>query len=452
VGDEDLVRAKVPEADQIVVPYGLAHLLVVGDREDLPVVVGIVVGVSGNLLALAGDTTIIVAERVVGVVAVEVGLGLLVPDGKGVVVLNVDRVGQHDVVTQRLLELGRHEIVTGTRSGQDGEVNLEPEQVEDEGHDDESESTGGKVLSELGQTQRAAGPLNVEEIPEINDDGRANGDEGEEADVLGRDVAGEGKAGEDQPLPPLAAKGLVAQLVELDVAQEAASHGENKRGIQQDQASLANVRIVQENQSSGDDAGGQAVARLPHDEVGDGHGAGTKDRRKGSVRDVGNLVRNVGIANVLEVEVAIVSNKPSHEGEEQLSEGRVDIEEVGSLQVVRGKLAKVHLVENDLVGVADAPESSDKGQQSYDAEADLVIKLARRGLLLSSSLGELVQLGLRIKGGRIGGLFARDVSLPQAALGRLRSSHGSRGLGSEKAQGQRRKVTKENEVKRQMNK
>jgi hypothetical protein len=34
------------------------------------------------------------------------------------------------------------------------------------------------------------------------------------------------------------------------------------------------------------------------------------------------------------VEVSIITNEPADEGEEELAEGRVDIEEVGSLEVV----------------------------------------------------------------------------------------------------------------------
>jgi hypothetical protein len=40
------------------------------------------------------------------------------------------------------------------------------------------------------------------------------------------------------------------------------------------------------------------------------------------------------------VKVAIVADQPAHEGEEELAEGGVDIEEVGSLEVVGCKLSK----------------------------------------------------------------------------------------------------------------
>jgi hypothetical protein len=40
------------------------------------------------------------------------------------------------------------------------------------------------------------------------------------------------------------------------------------------------------------------------------------------------------------MEMAIVSHEPSHEGKKKLSERRMNIEEVGSLEVVGGKLDK----------------------------------------------------------------------------------------------------------------
>jgi len=40
------------------------------------------------------------------------------------------------------------------------------------------------------------------------------------------------------------------------------------------------------------------------------------------------------------METTVITHKPSHQGEEELSKGRVDIEEIGSLEVVGGKLSE----------------------------------------------------------------------------------------------------------------
>lgn len=270
--------------------------------------------------------------------AVQVRLCLLVTDANDVVILNVHRVGEHDVVAQCLLESWSHEIVARARAIEDSKVHLEPKQVEDEGQDDQAYRTRSEVLSKLRQAYGASTSLDVEQIPKINGNGRANGDKGKEADVLGRDVARQSIAGQDQPLPPLTAEGLMATLVELDVEQQAAGHGENEGCIKEDQASLSNVRIVQQDQGRGDYAGRHTVARLPHNEICNRDGQGSQNSRKRTERDVGNLVGNVRVADVFEVEMAVVAHEPTHEGEKQLSERRVDIEKVCSLEIVGSEL------------------------------------------------------------------------------------------------------------------
>lgn len=308
-------------------------------RKDLPVVVCVVVGIASNLLALAGDTAIIISQGVEVGVAVKVGLGLLVPDGDVIIVVNIDSICQHDVVAQGFLEFRRHEVVARAGSSQDGKVHLEPEKIEEEWQHDEANGAGSKVLSKQLQADGTVASLDIQKIPEINNDCGANGNESEEANVFGRDVAGQRKAGQDEPLPPFPAKRLMSQLVELDVEQETAGHGENQGGIEENQARLANVSIVQENQASSDKASRQAVARLPHDHIGDGHGQCTEDGGQGSESDVGNFVGDVGVADIFEVEVAVIPNQPANKGKEQLGKRRVHIEKVGALEVVGSKLS-----------------------------------------------------------------------------------------------------------------
>ena len=63
-------------------------------------VVQIIVCITGNLLALAADTTIVVLERVLVRVRMEEDTGILVPDSNGIVVTNLCSTGQEtfDVV------------------------------------------------------------------------------------------------------------------------------------------------------------------------------------------------------------------------------------------------------------------------------------------------------------------------------------------------------------------
>ena len=126
--------------------------------------------------------------------------------------------------------------------------------------------------------------------------------------------------------------------MELDVAEQAARHGKHKGGVEEDQARLANVGVVEEDKTGGNQASRKAVARLPHDHVDNGDGKGAENGGQRAESNIRDLVADVGIANVLEMEVAIIANQPAHKGKEQLAEWRVNIEEVCSLEIVGREL------------------------------------------------------------------------------------------------------------------
>lgn len=63
----------------------------------------------------------------------------------------------------------------------------------------------------------------------------------------------------------------------------------------------------------------------------------------------------------------------------------------------RAYLSKVHLVKDNLVRMADTPESSNEGQDSDEEKANLVLSLALGSGSLSASLGKLVKLDIRIE-------------------------------------------------------
>lgn len=96
--------------------------------------------------------------------------------------------------------------------------------------------------------------------------------------------------------------------------------------------------VVEENQTSRDNTGRDAVAGLPHDHVSDGDGEGAKKSGHRPEGYIGDLVRDVRVANVIEVEVAVITDQPAHKSKEELAEGRMDIEEICVLEVVGGKL------------------------------------------------------------------------------------------------------------------
>lgn len=87
-------------------------------------------------------------------------------------------------------------------------------------------------------------------------------------------------------------------------------------------------------------------------------------------------------------------------------------------QGARGRasyLSEVYFVKNNLVGVTNAPESGDEGQDGDDEEGDPVIVLRDSLWALVGGLDELVELN--IGGGAIFVLATSYATLAQGALG-----------------------------------
>lgn len=120
-------------------------------------------------------------------------------------------------------------------------MNLEPEKVKEERHADESECTSHKVFAELLERQAF---LVIEEIPQIDRDSGANGDERKYTNVLGGYDAGHGDTSKEQPLPPFTPERNVAELVEADVAEKGASHGKYEGRIEENKTGLADVGVI----------------------------------------------------------------------------------------------------------------------------------------------------------------------------------------------------------------
>lgn len=86
-------------------------------------------------------------------------------------------------------------------------------------------------------------------------------------------------------------------------------------------------------------------------------------------------------------------------------------------------LSKVNLIEDDLIGMANSPESSEEGERGDGSKTKLVVTLSSNGNLLLRSLCKLVEFSLGRKDSRVGALLGGHVPLPQAALRRGTSSH-----------------------------
>lgn len=96
--------------------------------------------------------------------------------------------------------------------------------------------------------------------------------------------------------------------------------------------------IVKQDQRSSQDACWERITRFPHDQVDDDDGKGTEKGGDRSKCDVRNVIGNIGFSDIVKEEMAIVSNDPTDKGKEQLSKGRMNVEEIGALKIVGGEL------------------------------------------------------------------------------------------------------------------
>lgn len=89
--------------------------------------------------------------------------------------------------------------------------------------------------------------------------------------------------------------------------------------------------VIEQNQACGDNGSWKRITRLPHDQEHSRDGEGTEKCGEGTEGNVWYFVGNVGVADIVKVEMPIVSDEPAHEGEEELSKGRMYIEEIRPL-------------------------------------------------------------------------------------------------------------------------
>lgn len=120
-------------------------------------------------------------------------------------------------------------------------MDLEPEQVEEERHNDQSDGTGNKVLRKVFHGKPFA---IIKEIPQIDGDGSSNGHKGEDTNVFRRDGARQCKAGQEEPFPPFTRERGVTKLRKADVAEERTGHRKDQGRIKKNQAGLADVGII----------------------------------------------------------------------------------------------------------------------------------------------------------------------------------------------------------------
>ncbi len=117
--------------------------------KDNPMVVGVVEGVTSDLLALRGDTAIVVAEGIAIDMGMKICFCVFVHYGDSVVIVDIAGLTCHWIIVKSRLEVRGHEIVPWTGTCKDRKVQPEPKEIEDEREDDQSKESSSKVATEF---------------------------------------------------------------------------------------------------------------------------------------------------------------------------------------------------------------------------------------------------------------------------------------------------------------
>ena len=115
--------------------------------------------------------------------------------------------------------------------------------------------------------------------------------------------------------------------------------------------------IFKGDEESSEEGGGGSTVERAESEVCDGYeeeAEGGRNHPHGNVRDVGFE----GLSDIFEVEVSIVAENESGKRDEEFCEWRVDIDVVLRLDVFRGELPEVDLIEASNVSDEIEPKDS----------------------------------------------------------------------------------------------
>ncbi len=118
-------------------------------RQDLPVIICVSVGIAGDLLTLTRNSSVVVSQWISIRMTMEETVSFLMLDLDVIIVIDGYRVGQHCIVSQSLLEFWGHEVVARARAVQDRKVNLKPEEIEHKWNNDQPHCSCGKCFQNL---------------------------------------------------------------------------------------------------------------------------------------------------------------------------------------------------------------------------------------------------------------------------------------------------------------
>lgn len=381
-GSSDLVGVKVAaglgvdKTDRLAVAnesgrgFGVVvRVRTVGVEE--PVVVGILVVVAGDLLlsrALRVGLDVGVQETTT-ISHVLDGRARSVGDFQGAVLADLGAL-------QVCLEQGAHLRITRTCVVENGKVECEREHVDQERDDDEANDASDNVSAQCGD-----GHLGVAKLgPEILNGVQADEGGDEETDKLNTAHTANAEASHEQPEEPLGLESIIALVVKLGPAQNSRHSSEEQHRVEKDEAADGCVRVLAKDHESNKPDSRTSEVQLAGSVVGHGNAENTEEGVESSHEGVVDIL---GVFfSRLEFEGSVVASENTREANKHLAQGRVNIEVIFMLDVVRSELSKVGLVPGNDVADANPPESGEDGDGREDDGGDDGLPLIEEGALL----------------------------------------------------------------------
>ena len=120
-------------------------------------------------------------------------------------------------------------------------MDLEPEQIEEEWYNDETNHSSAKVLAECWEIKRSSFSVDIKQIPQVDRNGTTDSQKDEKTNIFCRDHTAHIETRQQKPFPPFSSKRIVTLLVESDIAVNACGHKEDQSCVEKNQTSLTNV-------------------------------------------------------------------------------------------------------------------------------------------------------------------------------------------------------------------
>lgn len=154
----------------------------------------------------------------------------------------------------------------------------------------------------------------------------------------------------------------ISELAEADIRVDGEGHEEDESGIQENKPRLCNMRVIcsttsrniatdsrveltEQNQTSGESSNDRRISAFFHNRIHNRNSQASKNRGQSAHTDIGNVVGDVAVADVLKQETPIEADEPTRQAKQQLCEGRMHVEVVLVCDIVCCELAEVNFVE-----------------------------------------------------------------------------------------------------------